>query len=80
VTSPCSSCSDDSACSSTISASGAAPPNWPLCFAPASVSTSTVTIAIPRSATVRVGTPGRTLPMSAITIASERNSSGWDGG
>ena len=32
--------------------------------------TSTVTIAMPRSATVSVGTPGRTLPMSPITIAS----------
>ena len=35
---------------------------------------------MPRSATVRVGSPGRTLPMSAISIASERNSSGWAGG
>ena len=34
--------------------------------------TSIVAIAIPRSATVSVGTPGRTLPMSAITIASQR--------
>ena len=47
-----------SACSSAISASGAAPPYCPLCLAPASVRSSTVTSAIPRSATVSVGTPG----------------------
>ena len=41
---------------------------------------STVIIAIPRSATVSVGTPGRTLPMSPITIASAANSSGRSGG
>ncbi len=35
---------------------------------------------MPRSATVSVGTPGRTLPMSPITIASAANSSGRDGG
>jgi hypothetical protein len=63
-----------------MSASGAAPPNWPLCLAPASVVTSIVTIAMPRSATVSVGTPGRTLPMSPITIASHRNASGCAGG
>ena len=60
----------------TISASGAAPPNCPLCFGPASVRTSTMTPAMPRSATVSVGTPGRTLPMSPITIASAANSCG----
>ena len=35
---------------------------------------------MPRSATVSVGTPGRTLPMSPITIASHRNASGCAGG
>ena len=38
--------------------------------------TSTVIIAMPRSAIVSVGTPGRTLPMSPITIASAANRSG----
>ena len=42
--------------------------------------TAPVIIAIPRSATVSVGTPGRKLPMSPITIASASNSSGRDGG
>ena len=42
--------------------------------------TSTVTIAMPRSATVNVGTPGRTLPMSPITIASQAKASGAVGG
>ncbi len=65
---------------SVINASGAAPPNCPLCFGPASVRTSTVTIAMPRSAIVSVGTPGRMLPMSPITIASAAKSSGCDGG
>ena len=37
---------------------------------PASVLASTMTAAMPRSATVSVGTPGRRLPMSPITIAS----------
>ncbi len=37
-----------SAWRSAIRASGAAPPNWPLCFGPASVLTWTVTTAIPR--------------------------------
>ena len=78
ATSPFSSCSVASAWSSVISASGAAPPNWPLCFGPASVRTSTITAAMPRRPTVSVGTPGRTLPMSAITIASQANSSGRD--
>ncbi len=63
-----------------ISASGAAPPNWPLCFGPASVRTSTMTTAIPRRPIVNVGTPGRRLPASAITIASEAKSSGRVGG
>ena len=65
---------------SASNASGAAPPNWPLCFGPASVLASTVTIAMPRSAIVSVGTPGRTLPMSPITIASAANRSGRVGG
>jgi DNA-binding IscR family transcriptional regulator len=39
-----------------------------------------VTIAIPRSATVSVGTPGRKLPMSPITMASAAKRSGRDGG
>ena len=43
---------------------------------PASVVTSIVAIAMPRSATVSVGTPGRTLPMSPITIASQREQLG----
>ena len=80
ATSPFSSCSDAIARSSASSASGAAPPNWPLCFGPARVRASTVSIAIPRSATVNVGSPGRKLPMSPITIASAANSSGCDGG
>ena len=42
--------------------------------------TSIVAIAIPRSATVSVGTPGRTLPMSAITIASQRERVGVTSG
>jgi hypothetical protein len=80
VTFPCASCSVARAWSSTISASGAAPPYCPLCFGPASVRTSTVTTAVPRSATVSVGTPGVTLPMSAISIASQRNRPGSTGG
>jgi len=63
-----------------ISASGAAPPYCPLCFGPPSVVTPIVAIAVPRRATVSVGEPGRTLPMSAITIASARKSSGCDWG
>ena len=35
---------------------------------------------MPRSAIVSVGTPGRTLPMSPITIASAANRSGREGG
>ena len=62
------------------SASGAAPPNCPLCFGPASVRASIVRLAIPRSATVSVGVPGRTLPMSPITIASALKRAGLDGG
>jgi hypothetical protein len=80
ATSPCSSCRESSARSNASSASGAAPPNCPLCFGPASVRASTMIIAMPRSATVSVGTPGRKLPMSPITIASAANSSGRDGG
>ena len=34
-------------------------------------------LRVPRSATVSVGIPGRTLPMSAINIASARNASGF---
>ena len=37
---------------------------------------STITAAMPRRPMVSVGTPGRTLPMSAITITSQANSSG----
>ena len=37
-------------------------------------------IAIPRSATVSVGTPGLKLPMSPITIASASKRSGREGG
>ena len=59
---------------------GAAPPNWPECFGPASVRTSIVTTAIPRRPMVSVGTPGRMLPMSPTTIASAANSSGCVGG
>ena len=80
MTSPCSSWSEASACNSAISASGAAPPNWPLCFGPASVLASTVIIAMPRKATVSVGTPGLKLPMSPITIASASKRSGREGG
>ena len=42
ATSPFSSWSVASACTRTPTASGAAPPYWPLCFGPASVSTSIV--------------------------------------
>ena len=66
TTSPRSSCIDASARSTARSASGAAPPNWPECFGPASVRTSIVTTPIPRRPIVSVGTPGRMLPMSPI--------------
>ena len=62
------------------SASGAAPPNDPLCLAEASVRTSTSTFAMPRSATERVGMPGCTLPRSATIMTSAANRSGaWRG-
>jgi hypothetical protein len=65
---------------SASSASGAAPPYKPLCLADASVRTSTVTLAMPRSATVSVGTPGRTLPMSPMIMTSASNIAGFCGG
>ncbi len=61
---------------SASSASGAAPPYRPLCLPEASVRTSIVTLAMPRSATVCVGTPGRTLPMSPMIMTSAAKSSG----
>ena len=42
---------------SAMSASGAGPPNMPLCTAPSRVSTSTSQAAMPRSDVVSVGTP-----------------------
>jgi hypothetical protein len=80
ATSPCSSCSVARARISASRASGAAPPYSPLCLADARVRTSTVTLAMPRSATVRVGTPGRTLPMSPMIMTSAPNISGFCGG
>ena len=65
---------------SVISASGAAPPNWPLCFGPCERLASTMTAAIPRSPTVSVGTPGRSSRGRAMTIASAAKSSGCSAG
>ena len=76
ATSPRASCSEPSARTIASSASGAAPPYWPLCLPDSSVRASTVTLAIPRSAMVSVGIPGRIEPMSPITSASARKRSG----
>ena len=59
ATFPSASCNEPSARTIASSASGAAPPYWPLCLPDSSVRTSSVTLAIPRSAVVSVGSPGR---------------------
>ena len=72
ATSPFSSCSDASAVQEHDERVRARRRRTgPSASLPTSVSTSTVGIAVPRSATVSVGRPGRTLPMSAISIASD---------
>ena len=48
------------------------------CLRPRSVVTSSVAIAVPRRATVKVWTPGRTVPVSAITLPSVWKNSGRD--
>ncbi len=63
-----------------IRASGAGPPYSPLCLGSVRVRSDTMTSAVPRNAVVNVGTPGSMLPMSAITIASQANSSGCSAG
>ena len=80
ATSPFASCSEASARRTASSASGAAPPYMPLCLPDSSVRTSSVTLAMPRSAVVSVGIPGRIEPMSPITSASAWKRSGSVGG
>ncbi len=77
VVEPSSSRSESRTRISAASASGAAPPNWPEWRLPASVSTVSRAIAMPRRVAVTVGTPTRKLPESPMTIASDRSSSGW---
>src|SRR5699024_7913576 len=74
---PASSYIEESMVMSAARASGAAPPNAPECSWEVPVSTLTMTEAIPRRATVRVGTPTSRFPTSPMMIASAANSSGW---
>ena len=52
------------------SASGAGPPNIPLCAGALRVRIDTYASTAPRRPVVKVGSPSRTLPMSATTIAA----------
>ena len=80
ATSPFVSCSEAIARRTASSASGAAPPYWPLCLPDSSVRTSSVTFAIPRSAVVSVGIPGRIEPMSPMRRAVAWKRAGSVGG
>ena len=67
---PCSSWSVASVRHSTVSASGKAPPNWPLCTPCSSVRTSMTQSTRPRSDVVSAGVPTRQFSESAITMTS----------